>query len=92
MNTLIDELMDEYYLPIKLPENNREGLKSELLKAILASKPEEQTADSLLEAVNKGILLDKAFVDTHDIVAIAVGYNQALTKWEEAIKELFGEK
>lgn len=76
MNTLINEIFDNYYAPIKLPDNNREGLKSALLQAIMECRPKEWYPTA----------------DPESLVHIrADGHNEAIKEWENNIKALFGE-
>lgn len=43
-NQKLDEILDKYYAPIKLPDSNREGLKQAIRKAV---------AEDMLELVGE---------------------------------------
>lgn len=90
----IDEIFDDYYTPMKLPDNNRSELKKKLLEAILECIGEDNNAsyedlivkkplaprDLVLQAME--ISNNKARRDAEDVIRIMI---------RNAIKDMFGE-
>lgn len=87
-DTSLDEILDKYYAPIKLPDNNREGLK----QAILSSYIKKQ---DVLDVVLGVLPTEKKTISTlqsdHDI-GVERGRHDMLLEVRQALTTALKEK
>ena len=90
-DTSLDEILDKYYAPIKLPDNNREGLKQAILTHYIKKS---DVLDIVMGAIPKDYprKVGLNFAQLWDSADATDGYNQALRDVEQALTTALKER